>query len=92
MNRRRLLRSGVAGHNVRRASMRRRCTLGLLAVCTAALWAQETRPTSNAVVIPIEGVIDDVLRRSIERRLDEARADGVDLVVFEMDTRSTFRS
>jgi membrane-bound serine protease (ClpP class) len=53
---------------------------------TAALSAQETQPASKAVVIPIEGVIDDVLRRSIERRLDEARADGVDLVVFEMDT------
>ncbi len=32
-------------------------------------------------------MIDDVLRRSIQRRLDEARTDGADLVVFEMNTK-----
>jgi membrane-bound serine protease (ClpP class) len=86
MSRRRQGRSVVMGQRERWTRFHRRCALGLLTVCAATLWAQETRPTSKGVVIPIEGVIDDVLRRSIERRLDEARAKGVDLVIFEMNT------
>lgn len=86
MNRRRQRPSRSAGQYTPPAIVACGCALGLLLIGTATLPAQETRPATKAVVIPIEGVIDDVLRRSIERRLDEARADGVNLVVFEMDT------
>jgi len=60
--------------------------LAALLVWAAPLAGQEASRPTKAAVIPIKGTIDDVLRRSIERRLDEARADGVDLIVFEMDT------
>ena len=86
MNRRRQRPSWITGQYTPRAIVGRGCALGLLLICSAALWAQETRPAPKAVVIPIEGMINDVLRRSIERRLDEARADGVNLIIFEMDT------
>jgi membrane-bound serine protease (ClpP class) len=59
--------------------------VGLL-IWAAPLAGQEPSPPGKAVIIPIKGTIDDVLRRSIERRLDEARADGVELAIFEMDT------
>lgn len=60
--------------------------LTALALCAAPLTGQEPLQPTKAAVIPIKGEINDVLRRSLERRLDQARADGVDLVIFEMDT------
>ena len=53
---------------------------------TAPLVAQPEPGPTKGVVIPIKGEINDVLRRSIERRLDEARAQKADLVIFEMNT------
>ncbi len=47
----------------------------------------ETVTPRKAAIVPVHGMIDDVLRRSIQRRLDEARAEGVDLIVFEMNTK-----
>ncbi len=44
-------------------------------------------PPTRAAIITVDGMIDDVLRRSIQRRVDEARKDGVDLIVFEMNTK-----
>jgi len=61
-------------------------SIGLICIATSSLHAQENNAPTKAVVIPIEGAINDVLARSIERRLDEAKADGVNLVIFEMDT------
>ncbi len=57
--------------------------LGLLSVPLAG--EPTTRPTRGAV-IPIHGVIDDIMRDSIERRLTEAQIAGATVVIFEMDT------
>ena len=58
----------------------------LLLLCVAPLVGQAKQPPKSGVVVPIKGEINDVLTRSIERRLDEAKMQGVDLVVFEMNT------
>ena len=86
MSRRRRRQSGISAEQMRRVLAGGGCVLALLLVCTVPLVGQEEQPASKAVVIPIKGMINDVLRRSIERRLDEARAAGVDLAIFEMDT------
>jgi membrane-bound serine protease (ClpP class) len=39
-----------------------------------------------AAVIPIRGMIDDIMRKSIERRLEDAQAGGASVIIFEMDT------
>ena len=57
-----------------------------LAVGIAPLGAQQPGHADPAFVIPIRGEINDVLSRSIERRLDIARERGAKLVIFEMDT------
>jgi len=41
---------------------------------------------SKGAVLPIRGVIDNIMRDSIERRLGEARAAGTTTIIFEMDT------
>ena len=46
----------------------------------------EARQFTKAVVIPIRDVISDVTMESLDRRVSEAVADGVDLIVFEIDT------
>jgi len=61
-------------------------TLLVLGMLAAPLPGQEPRPPGSAAIIPIRGEINDVLRRTIERRLDQARADGANVVVFEMNT------
>ncbi len=40
----------------------------------------------RAAVIPIRGTIDDIMRDSVDRRLEAAREAGVQTVIFEMDT------
>ncbi|MFQ5807538.1 MAG: nodulation protein NfeD [Phycisphaerae bacterium] len=87
MNRRRHGRSETANGSPQRRIVGCGFVLAGLCAWAAPLIGQEPPPATKAVVIPIKGEINDVLRRSIERRLDEARADGFDLVVFEMDTR-----
>lgn len=37
-------------------------------------------------VLPVRGMISDVMLESMERRVKEAQAEGVDVVVFEIDT------
>lgn len=39
-----------------------------------------------AAILPISGEINDILARSLQRRIDEARAAGAKTIVFEMDT------
>lgn len=56
-----------------------------LVLCALPLAAgSSARP--EAVVIPIRGEISDVMKGSIERRLNRALAGGAKTVVFEMDT------
>lgn len=45
----------------------------------------ERRP-HQAAIIPIHGMIDDIQARSVERRIEAAKADGVRTIVFELDT------
>lgn len=60
--------------------------LALALVAVLPLGAQTTRPDALAVVVPIRGEINRVMRDSLTRRLDEARAAGAHTVIFEMDT------
>jgi membrane-bound serine protease (ClpP class) len=53
---------------------------------TFPLLAAAPGTPGGAVVIPIRGEISDVMKGSIERRLAEARENGVTTVIFEMDT------
>ncbi|MCK4341212.1 MAG: hypothetical protein KAY37_05750 [Phycisphaerae bacterium] len=62
---------------------------GVLAVgllLSGPLAAQSPSASSKGAVIPIRGIIDDIMRDSIERRLDEARQAGATTIIFEMDT------
>ncbi len=44
------------------------------------------RQANDIAIIPIHGPIDGLTARSLERRLEEAQADGVEAVVLEIDT------
>ena len=44
------------------------------------------RKAESVAILPIHGPIDGVTTRSLERRLAEAKADGCDAVVLELDT------
>jgi len=48
--------------------------------------AGEPPAANSAVIIPINGEISDVTFESIQRRVDAAKAKGVKIVVFEIDT------
>lgn len=48
--------------------------------------AQAPNRTLEAAIIPISGEINDILRDSLERRIADARAQGVTTIIFEMDT------
>jgi len=43
-------------------------------------------PAKTVYYIPMEGMIDNGLFRSLQRRVDEAEKNGADLVIFEIDT------
>lgn len=43
-------------------------------------------PKPKAAIIPIHGEITDVSVESVRRRIDDAKADGANLIVFELDT------
>ncbi len=45
-----------------------------------------SRPGPAAYVIPVQGEINDILKRSMERRIDEALAAGARVLIFRMDT------
>ncbi len=54
-----------------------------------SLWAAADAPkraADPAAVIPVRGVISDVLRDSIDRRMQAALADGARTLIFEIDT------
>jgi membrane-bound serine protease (ClpP class) len=73
-------------------SPRRRRWSGTIALAAAALvlttplLGSREASSPRAAVVPIHGTIDDVLRRSIERRVDKARQRGANLIIFEMKT------
>jgi membrane-bound serine protease (ClpP class) len=48
--------------------------------------AQDSAPRRSGAIIPIAGEIEPVLRDSIERRMSEARREGITTLIFEMDT------
>lgn len=63
--------------------------LGALALWVAAAPGDEIRPEStqsHAAVISIKGEITDVTVESVRRRIEEAKAAGVNRIVFELDT------
>lgn len=60
--------------------------LGVLLALSIPLAAQTTTRPSRGAVLPIRGVIDDIMRDSLERRIADARADGATTIIFEMDT------
>ncbi len=56
-----------------------------------AVLAAESAPASRpgfrkAVILPIDDEINDVTLESLKRRIEQARQEGADLLVFEMDT------
>ena len=53
-----------------------------LPLCPGQVQSQPVR----AAIIPIKGEINDILADSIARRLDEVKAEGINLVIFEMNT------
>ena len=55
--------------------------LGVLLALSIPLAAQPATRPSRGAVLPIRGVIDDIMRDSLERRIADARADGADTVV-----------
>ncbi|MGE0480771.1 MAG: nodulation protein NfeD [Phycisphaerae bacterium] len=63
--------------------------LAALITITAPLSASE--PSAGpargpAIIVPIRGVIDDILAATVARRVDAALAEGVKTIIFEMDT------
>lgn len=73
----------------RRIATQRRLTHAfLLSACLTilAVAGEQTATSPKAAVISIRGEINDVLTRSLERRLAQAKADGVKLVIFELHT------
>lgn len=63
----------------------RRLTIPLcLALAGAVSAAAQTRPAG--AVIPIHGEINDILADSVFRRIEDARQQGVKVLIFEMNT------
>jgi len=60
--------------------------LMLLATMGWSAAQQPGNPPGKGAVIPIRGVIDDIMRDSVERRLTEAQTAGARVIIFEMDT------
>ena len=58
----------------------------LLALLSAGAFGDAPPHAAPAVIVPIHGEINDIMTRSIDRRLEEARRQGVKTVIFEMDT------
>ncbi len=60
--------------------------LAAAGLMVGSLVGQPLRARPEAVVIPIRGEINDVLWRSVQRRVDEAREVGAKTIIFEMHT------
>ena len=80
----------ATGRDHRRGMTIRAAFAGLAVVCAASLASPATADVppikSLAAVVPIEGEINDIVRDSVSRRLDEARKLGAGTVIFEMNT------
>lgn len=79
---------------VRAASMSRGVRLSLVSAAALALvaplvvaaGASGPRAAGPAALVTIRGEIDDIMRESIRRRVDEALAARVGTIIFELDT------
>ncbi len=83
-------RQAHAGQRVR-LSRRQQMRLGGLIgagflICYAPLWADGGTTPGKAAIVPIRGEITDVMKESIDTRLDKALADGAKTIIFEIDT------
>ncbi len=74
---------------------RRRCAFALAISLVAAVWVvgsaagrdEEDPPGGpRAAILPIHAEITDVTVESLERRIKDARKEGVEVIVFELDT------
>lgn len=72
------VRCGVRGNALRCA--------GVLAAMLGLSSVGADGPRARVAIIPIEGEITDVLARSVERRIEEAKLQGVSSIVFRMNT------
>ncbi len=65
-----------------------RGAVGVSALVALALplAADSVKPRALVVVVPIRGVIDDIVRDSVQRRIDEAQSRGAKTIIFELDT------
>lgn len=72
------------GRVLRRAAIV--CGLALCTLWSSLAVAQRTATKPQLAIIPIEGEIDDIMLRSLERRITDAQADGVSTIAFEMST------
>jgi len=66
-------------------------TLLLMATFATSVYAQATQPAtrpgaSRAVVIPIQGEINDFTAVQFKKRLEAAKRDGADTIILRMDT------
>ncbi|QOJ14691.1 MAG: hypothetical protein HRU75_08590 [Planctomycetia bacterium] len=57
-----------------------------IAVLAVTPLAASSAPARRAAIIPIHGVIDTILAHTVERRLEDARRDGINVIIFEMNT------
>jgi len=48
--------------------------------------ASGDKPRHKAAILQFDGEINDIMANSMRRRIDEAKADGVDVIVLDMDT------
>ena len=74
------------GGGGRRSQVGAAGAIAVVLLCGLPLAAQPSVPPATGAVIPIQGVINDIVRDSIERRLQEAVGQGVTTIIFEMDT------
>ncbi|MBK8914443.1 MAG: hypothetical protein IPM64_07535 [Phycisphaerales bacterium] len=61
------------------------CLLGVAVLAVTPL-AASSAPPRRAAIVPIHGVIDTILAHTVERRLEDARRDGINVIIFEMNT------
>ncbi len=59
---------------------------GALLIATVPGWTGDPLPGGPVYIVPIEGEINDIVRDSVERRVEQARQSGAKLIVFRMDT------
>ena len=85
MSRTRFRHNRARRHQRTRRLVRRAAIAGLLILAALPLTAQ-TPGRGTAAVIPIKKEITDITTRSLERRVEQALADGAKTIIFEMHT------